>query len=164
MFRSALLIVLLVLATTAASAADFKPIVPTEGYRHDRWQTIPADWTQTFAAYVTSFDTADDNNGDGTPDIWAVPEWVAYELRAFEGKVPKYGRPSTWITVDTLFSQQVALHDASYLHSGYSRDRLCMKTHASRIGEAADYNTHTVLNAVPQIQTHNNGIWKKLEK
>jgi endonuclease G len=39
-----------------------------------------------------------------------------------------------------------------------------MKEHASRLGAAADWNTHTVLNAVPQREYFNSGIWLDLEK
>ena len=39
-----------------------------------------------------------------------------------------------------------------------------MKQHAWRLGENADWNTHTVLNAVPQRGEFNSGIWQDLEK
>lgn len=39
-----------------------------------------------------------------------------------------------------------------------------MKQHAWRLGENADWNTHTVLNAVPQRSKLNQGIWFDLEK
>ena len=38
-----------------------------------------------------------------------------------------------------------------------------MKSHAWRLGENADWNTHTVLNACPQLQKLNNGSWRALE-
>lgn len=38
-----------------------------------------------------------------------------------------------------------------------------MKQHAWRLGDAADWNTHTMLNAVPQRQDFNGGIWLDLE-
>lgn len=38
-----------------------------------------------------------------------------------------------------------------------------MKQHAWRLGEAADWNTHTMLNAVPQRQDFNAGIWLDME-
>ena len=40
---------------------------------------------------------------------------------------------------------------------------MCAKVHAWRLGENADWNTHTVLNACPQKHKLNNGIWKSLE-
>jgi DNA/RNA endonuclease G (NUC1) len=46
----------------------------------------------------------------------------------------------------------------------YVRGHMCPKSTADRISMEAGYNTHTVLNAVPQLQWQNNGIWKKLEK
>ena len=39
-----------------------------------------------------------------------------------------------------------------------------MKQHAWRLGANADWNTHTVLNAVPQRKDFNSGIWLDLEK
>ena len=41
---------------------------------------------------------------------------------------------------------------------------MCPKNLANRLGTDADYNTHTVLNACPQWQWFNNGIWKNLEE
>ena len=41
---------------------------------------------------------------------------------------------------------------------------MCPKNIANRLGKNADYNTHTVLNASPQKQWFNNGIWKDLER
>jgi len=38
-----------------------------------------------------------------------------------------------------------------------------MKQHAWRLGENADWNTHTMLNAVPQKRQFNAGIWLDLE-
>jgi DNA/RNA endonuclease G (NUC1) len=53
--------------------------------------------------------------------------------------------------------------DDSYKNSGYSRGHLCMKSHAWRMGADANWNTHTVLNACPQIQCMNAGVWLNLE-
>ena len=195
MRRLPLTLALLLAAAAACSAAssalftDLKPIVLDASYRHDRFDTKPKDIVRHFRAYTTSFDSDDDNDGDGTGDNWAIPEWVAYELRkappnqgsaparpstwitvAYElrkappnlGSAPD--RPSTWITDTTLHTQQVAPDDDSYKNSGYSRGHMCMKTHAWRLGADADWNTHTVLNACPQIQRMNNGAWKGLEQ
>ena len=38
-----------------------------------------------------------------------------------------------------------------------------MKSHAARMGAAADRETHTVLNACPQMQRMNGGIWLAIE-
>lgn len=45
----------------------------------------------------------------------------------------------------------------------YVRGHLCMKKIASRVSLDAEYNTHTTLNAVPQLQWQNAGIWLDLE-
>ena len=46
------------------------PILLDYSYEHDRWITLPRDIQLDFAAYTVSFDSEDDNNGDGTLDIW----------------------------------------------------------------------------------------------
>lgn len=165
--------VILLLAAPFAAATDFKPIVPDPSYDHDRWGTEPKDLVYTFRAYVTSFDSDDDDDGDGKPDYRGIPEWVAYEMKAYPRKLragPK--RPSPWITDRDLFEAGIAPSDATYQYSSsfrkrhanwYDRGHLCMRDHAWRQGAAADWNTHTVLNAVPQRHSFNSGIWLDLE-
>ena len=46
---------------------------------------------------------------------------------------------------------------------GYDRGHMCRKYHAFRLGDDADWNTHTVLNACPQKSDLNQGIWLDLE-
>ncbi len=151
-----------VFLTCCASATGFKPILPPPpGYQHDRFNTEPDDHLCEFHAYTTSFDTADDDDGDGGPDLWRIPEWVAYELR--KGEPGDFDRPSPWITDDTLHALAIAPDDDSYKHSGFSRGHMCMKDHAARLGANADHNTHTVLNACPQLQCMNGGVWLGLE-
>ena len=148
-----------------SALTDLKPIVLDPSYNHDRFDTQPKDIIREFRAYTTSFDSDDDNNGDGMGDNWGIPEWVAYELRAAPpnlGAAPD--RPRTWITDAALHTQGVAPDDNSYKNSGYSRGHMCMKTHAWRLEANADWNTHIVLNACPQIQRMNNGVWKGLEQ
>jgi DNA/RNA endonuclease G (NUC1) len=144
---------------------DLKPIVLDDSYQHDRFDTQPKDIVFQFRAYTTSFDGGDDDNGDGTADHWGIPEWVAYEMRAAPpglGAAP--ARPSSWITDAGLHSVGIAPNDSSYRGSGYSRGHMCMKSHAWRMGADADWNTHTVLNAVPQLQCVNAGAWLQLEE
>ena len=146
------------------ASGDLKPVILNPDYEHDSFNTQPKDIVRFFRAYTVSFDSADDNNNDGTPDKWGIPEWVAYELHRTPeglGKGPK--RPSTWITDKSLHNTGVAPDDDSYKHSGYSRGHMCMKSHAWRLGENADWNTHTVLNACPQLQKLNGGSWLALE-
>jgi len=81
-----------------------------------------------------------------------------------------------WMTDKTLYDQDIAPNDKTYAVSGvrkikevktdyrFVRGHMCPKGTAERISADAAYNTHTVLNAVPQLQWHNNGIWKKLEQ
>ena len=153
----------------------YKPIVIDPAYEHDKWETLPKDIVYKFGAFVTSFDSDDDDNGDKSNDKWGIPEWVAYEIKE-EKKEHKSGpRPSKWMTDNTLNKEGIAPTDATYAVPGttklrvvstdsrYVRGHMCPKQTAERISLDAGYNTHTVLNAVPQLQWQNNGVWKDLE-
>jgi DNA/RNA endonuclease G (NUC1) len=127
-------------------------------YRHDLFLTLPQDSFRSFTAFVVSFDGADDGVALG------LPEWVAYELRSpGSASGGKYERPSTWATDEALHQQCLAPDDSSYRDSGYSRGHMCMKSHASRLGAVADRETHTLLNACPQLQNMNAGVWLAIE-
>lgn len=134
------------------------------GYDHDRWVTRPVDIQRKFEAFKVSFDGADDDTGDGVPDFNRIPEWVAYEIKRFEGRVPSHGRPR-WFTDDDLYAAGIAPVDASYVGVGerWNRGHLCMKHHAARISGEADRNTHILLNAAPQSALLNQRIWQDLE-
>ncbi len=167
-------VIVVLLIFPAVVVAGFKPIVIDPNYQHDKWGTEPQDCMFTFAAYITSFDGADDNNGDSDSDLWGIPEWVAYEIKGNQPDHPLASRPK-WITDPQLFNTGIAPDDASYAVSGttdlkevktdyrYVRGHMCPKDTAERISADTAYNTHTVLNAVPQLQWQNNGIWKDLE-
>ena len=157
-----------------APGIKYKPIVLNPAYEHTKWGIEPADLIYQFGAYTTSFDSDDDNNGDGKSDLWGVPEWVAYEVKKLQVKIEPYNRP-TWMTDDALKANKKAPNDDTYAVKGtkelkevsgdyrYVRGHMCPKDVADRISMEAGYNTHTILNAVPQLQWQNNGIWKKLE-
>lgn len=169
-------------AEKAKDGTKYKPIEdPPAGYEHDRWKTIPNDHVFEFKAFTTSFDGADDSDGDGDTeedDKLGVPEWVAFEVRKKTSKI-KAKRPG-WMSEETLNTDSaghIAPTDDSYLVKvpvkkkfpvnltyNLSRGHMCPKNIANRLGENADHNTHTVLNACPQYQWHNNGIWKDLEE
>lgn len=170
---------LLILSLNFTLAVDFKDIVRKRGYNHSKYAPTPntQDRVFHFRAYTTCFDMEDDDNGDRTPDRWAIPHWVAYQIKEFAGELGKGPkRPSEWITVDDLFHRGITPSDDSYHFSniwradnpdspqlGYDRGHMCMKQHAWRLGENADWNTHTVLNACPQKADLNQGIWLDLE-
>lgn len=165
---------ILFLQISPSYAAKYKQIELTPDYEHDKFVTQPTDIVRTFRAYMTSFDSGDDDNGDGVADFWRVPEFVAYEIRAFEGTLGKGPeRPSPWITEKKLYNQKIASSDASYKYSKafrsnhknwYDRGHMCAKFIAWRLGPNADWNTHTMLNAVPQRHDFNAGIWLDMEE
>lgn len=156
-----------------------KPIVLDEDYHHDRWVTKPVDIKRQFRAYVVSFDSEDDNDGDGVSDRWGIPEWVAYEIKKQDKSVKgkSAARPRDWITDQQLYKKKLCPNDSSYHFSmeyrkknpncdmlDYDRGHMCMKQIASRLGKDADWNSHSLLNACPQHKILNQGIWKELEQ
>lgn len=172
------LLFVILLCSVPLSAAEYKPIELDPTYDHDKWGTEPKDIVKKFRAYTVSFDGPDDDDGDGQDDKWAIPEWVAYEIKAYPGVLPPGPeRPNPWLTDKELYAQRIAAADESYQFSkafrkahpdspqlGYDRGHMCMKLHAWRLGANADWNTHTTLNACPQKSDLNQGIWLDLEK
>lgn len=160
-----------------ATAAKFKTIALDPAYEHDRFKTkvtgiqdrTLGNHLRKFRAYITLFDGDDDDNGDGEPDFLGIPHFVAYEIKRIDRPLAKGPpRPSSWITDKDLLRRGIAPSDATYRYSKafltanknwYVRGHLAMKHHAWRLGRNADWNTHTVLNAVPQRQNFNAGIW-----
>ncbi len=132
-------------------------------YNHDKFQTTPCDITRSFTAFVVSFDSADDNDGDGDPDAWGLPEWVAYEIHRVKQPLGKGPKRPAWRTDKALSGEGIAPKDNTYKNSGYQRGHMCMKQLAFRMGAKADNETFTLLNACPQLGTFNNGSWKALE-
>jgi DNA/RNA endonuclease G (NUC1) len=170
------LLVLVLLFAPVSRAAELKPIVIPPGYEHDKWATQPRDIVKEFCAFTVSFDSADDDDADEIADVWAIPHWVAQEIKRFPGELgPGPARPD-WMTDKALHEAKIAPADASYHFSevwreehptskflGYDRGHMCMKQLAFRIGANADWNTHTLLNACPQREDLNQGIWLDLE-
>ena len=154
----------------------FKPNPIDTSYHHNKFGVTPTDILIEMTAFTSSFDSEDDNNGDGVEDKWGIPEWVAYEVKKeSNSNSTDYKRPSSWLTLDSLNKIGVMPNDATYAVSGtndlkevsgdfrYVRGHMCPKDAADRINNDAGYNTHATFNAVPQLQWQNNGIWKSLE-
>lgn len=133
-------------------------------HENDRWETQPRDTIRDYRAYTTSFDSGDDNDGDGHDDLWAIPEWVSYEIDRAPEHAPFEDRPHPWLTDRGLFQAGIAPRDESYANSGFDRGHMCMREIARRMGKNADWNSHNVLNAVPQPHEFNAGHWLSLEK
>lgn len=158
---------------SAVQAETFRPNVLDPSYDHDRWGTRSSGAVTDFRAYRSSFDDLDDDDGFGGPDLLGVPEWVAYEIKRFDGEcIQTHPRPGTWITDDALHAAGVMPDDSSYRTTAafrnahpawFARGHLAMKLLAERQGEDAQWNTHTFYNAVPQRQSFNAGIWLDLE-
>lgn len=137
---------------------------PASQYDHERFAPEPVDIRRQSEAFVVSFDSKDDDDGDGKADLRRIPEWVAQEIRRFEGEcINTRRRPSRWTTDRELYASGVAPNDASYSGSGFDRGHMAAKLLAARISLDADRKTHTVLNAVPQFRRFNQQIWRDLE-
>jgi endonuclease G len=166
--RRILFQLLLLLIPTSGFAADYKPITLDPTYDHTKYSPVCNGYEKKFRAYTSCFDTkADDGKS------WRIPDFVSYHMKEFEGDLAAGpSRPNPWITEDTLRSSDEISRDDAYRYSQqfrsdnpnwYVRGHLAMKQHAWRLGEEADWNTHTMLNAVPQRQNFNAGIWLDLE-
>ncbi len=155
-------------------------------YDHDRFGTWPQDLHFEFGAFQSSFDSEDDDTGDGNPDFLAVPHWVAYEIRRYGTppyKLPKPSpmRPRPWYEIPALkfLSTRESITqfriDKSYSGFGVApgspalgnkivhRGHFAMKVHAQRLGWREACNTHVFINAAPQQKELNLGIWLDLE-
>ena len=164
---------LLIVGASDAHGRDPRP-VDSSGYSHDRFGVEPKELMRDYGSFIVSFDSDDDDDGDGGPDNWGIPVWVAHEIKAFnEGSCIKTGPRPKWFTDTRLAAQGVAPRDATYVYSRtfrklhpdwYVRGHLAMKFLAERMGPDAAWNTHTLLNAVPQRQSFNAGPWLELEE
>ncbi|NKB45001.1 MAG: DNA/RNA non-specific endonuclease [Alphaproteobacteria bacterium] len=164
-----LVLTILLLAPNLSSAASLKPINLSPDYNHDKYVTLPKDIVFAFRAYLSSFDS----DGNGVSEPWGIPDFVAYEIKEYRGRQPKGpDRPSPWIHDQHLVDWGLMPTDATYAYSRafrqanpdwYVRGHLAMKQHAWRLGAEADWNTHTMMNAVPQRNNFNKGIWLDLE-
>jgi len=56
--------IILSLLPAKAFGADFKPIELHPSYKHDKFKTQPRDIFRKFRAYVTRFDSGDDDNNN----------------------------------------------------------------------------------------------------
>ena len=177
-----LIVPALLLTVASARAAGKKPCEPPGDYSHARFVLDPdldkdpnGDILREFCGFTVSFDSKDDDDGDGKADLLRVPHWVAQEVRRWEP--PKSNdawcldtlkeRPK-WFTDPGLFASGVAPNDDSYRNSGFDRGHMAMKLLVERLAQDkkhrhAAYNTHTLLNAVPQRPKFNRCIWKNLE-
>lgn len=159
----------LLYATTVVAE---KPIVLDPDYDHTRYMAGSCSLEKKFAAFTVCMDDLDDDNGDGEPDAMGTPEWVAHEIKAFDGAcIPTKKRPK-WSSEARFVEAGIAPKDNSYVYSRvwrkhhpdwYVRGHLAMKLIAERISHDAAANTHTFLNAVPQRSRFNGGIWLDLE-
>ena len=178
-----LIVPALLLAIASAHAAGKKPCEPPGDYNHARFVLDPdldkdpnGDILREFCGFTVSFDSKDDDDGDGRVDLLRVPHWVAQEVRRWEPPNSNGARcletlkerPRRWFTDPGLFASGVAPNDDSYRNSGFDRGHMAMKLLVERLAQDrkhrhAAYNTHTVLNAVPQRPKFNRCIWRNLE-
>ena len=166
--------ILFFLFTTTSVQAAGKPMRPPPAdYDHTKFAP-KADIYKVFHGFAVSFDSKDDDDGEPGPDLLRVPHWVSQEVRRWEPSVDDRdndeawcldtlkNRP-TWFTDPDLFATGVAPKDNSYRNSGFDRGHMAMKLLVERLDQETAYNTHTLLNAIPQRPKFNQGIWQNLE-
>ena len=163
----------LVLCSVQAHAAGRPVLPPPDGYEHAKYAPEP-DIFKEFRGFVLSFDSKDEDFGMQGSVMLRVPHWVAQEVRRWEPPEDESDddqawcldtlkdRPR-WFTDADLFDSGVAPDDRSYRNSGFDRGHMAMKLLVERLGQDAAYNTHTVLNAIPQRPRFNQRIWQSLE-
>lgn len=132
-------------------------------YFHDLWDTQPKSIIRDYEAFRSSFFGIDDVHKYNSATYWKVPLWVSYQVKAYSGRPPNYPRPAIWTTDEVLYRLGIATTEKPYRNSGYDRGHMCMKEIASRISAKADYETHSMINALAQIHQFNAGIWLDLE-
>ena len=169
-------------ATFVCSDSAVSPYVPTRqaGFDHARYAPMMNGLVREFEAYIAAFDTADDDDGDGNADFRAIPEWVAYQIKAvqpddsgtYREPPVSIDRPSNWYDeprFSFLWDKRDGLTqrrlDDSYDGFGlvWNRGHLAMSDHAQRISAEAACNTHHFWNGVPQAASMNQGPWQHLE-
>lgn len=133
-------------------------------YDHTRY--APAtDIQKDFLAFTVSFDSHDDDNGDGRRDYRRVPEWVAQHVRRTdETCLDTPRRLRRFSTDEVLYRLGIAPNNDSYRHSGFDKGHMAARILAARVSPEAARETDTVLNTVPQSPFFNQGIWRDLEE
>ena len=141
-------------------------------YDHDLYAPVNTDNLKKFGAYVSSFDSEDDDNGDGDSDYLGVPHWVSYELKSVD-KHSVSGRPKWYEDKALSFLWEgrdgIDKKGLEYSYHGdaeiWNRGHLAMFDHAKRVSKEAACNTFHFWNAVPQDAKMNQegGAWRKLE-
>ena len=86
LLTAASLTILSIHLVNAQPGKGYKPIVLYPNYEHTKWTIEPSDKVYEFAAFTSSFDSEDDNNGNDKGEVWGIPEWVAYEKKAYQIK------------------------------------------------------------------------------
>ena len=130
---------------------------------------LTGDYLHEDLAYTSCFDGPDDDDGDGKPDFLGIPEWVSQEIIGKRVKGESSRRPSKWFLPTALRGAAYAPTDDSYRYAvrpepdWFDRGHLAQKYLAEKLGPEAAWNTHNLVNAVPQRHSFNAGIWLDLE-
>ena len=168
------LLAAILLVSGMPAMADSRPKQPPpQGYRHTRF-AAEQDILRKFRGFVVSFDSKDDDDDELGADLLRVPHWVSQEVRRWEPTsgdaaddaawcIETLDRRPSWFTDSDMYASGVAPDDSSYRNSGFDRGHMASKLLVERLGQDAAYNTHTLLNAIPQRPRFNQGIWQYLE-
>lgn len=164
---------------SGAAVAPYATFVPTY-HDHDRMAPNAQGLSGKFTAYSSVVDDADDDTGDGQPDVRVNPIFVIYELSGiapdaagnFTEPVVSANGPGKWYAspelvplVDNLPGVTDKRINSSFSGVGHiwNRGHYAMNDHAQRIGFEAACNTFNFWNASPQAEDLNQGPWRHLE-
>lgn len=168
-----ILILIILLFTSFAAWSDSSEWA--DGYDNGKYAPEEYEHRRDFIAFTVSFDSIDDDDGDGVGEAWGIPAWVAYEAMSYDGEPEDYAR-SSWTNDNELVAAGIAPKDYSYHYRGatsklrnqyehafYERGHLMPHELSERLGKEAADQTNTMLNVVPQASDFNGGVWKSLE-
>ncbi len=150
----------LILASTSSGLGAF---TRAPGYDHDRFGTVPSDIRLELRAYTCSFDGPDDDNGDGVADIWAIPHWVSFQIKA-QGKEPIPERRNSFATDSVLNRLGLVSSSGRWARFGYDRGHMCPSATARRLGVTGDTGAFLMTNFCPQRPQFNRRTWVALEQ
>ena len=120
LFRMIVIMIVSAVATVSSTTviAGGKPVVLDPSYDHERFHTQPQDVIRRFRAFTVSFDSLDDNDNDGQGEALGIPEWVAYQIKRYNGNcIPTKPRPG-WFAEPGLINQGVAPATLTLVHGG----------------------------------------------
>lgn len=156
-----------------SSLGSASSVVPYDDLRYSppcSTDVHSGDYLHLGLGYAACFDGPGDNGIDEQEGGLGVSHWVSQEIRDRRPGAESSRRPSRWLLPKELKGKPFAPTDDSYrgqVDNGggtYDRGHLAQKYLLERIGLTAAWESHNLVNAVPQLHVFNAGIWLDLER